>query len=173
MASPAATAKMPISVANRKAPTAGFTLLELLVVLAIAGLLAALVPPAFNQMLEASRYRATVRDVLASLHQARAQALVQGRPQQFVFDAAGRRFTHADAPWQAIPESVKLSMVAGEGVAADGLLAIEFFPVGGATGGTVLLCRNAGSGMVLQVDWLTGQITQQALTGPVNGVSCG
>ncbi len=178
MASPVATAKMPTSAASPErlaaAGAAGFTLLELLVVLAIAGLLAALAPPAFTQMMDASRYRSTVRNVLATLHEVRAQSVAQGRPRQFVFDAEQRRFALDGARWQTIPEAVQLTVLAGEGVASEpGFLAIEFFPLGGATGGTVLVCRSSGAGVRITVDWLTGQISQQVSAGQVSEAGCG
>ena len=41
--------------------------------------------------------------------------------------------------------------------------AIRFFPDGGATGGSIEVVRPSGTGARIQVDWLSGRITQEAL----------
>jgi general secretion pathway protein H len=38
---------------------------------------------------------------------------------------------------------------------------ITFLPEGGATGGTLELLRQSGSGVRVRVDWLFGQVTQE------------
>jgi type IV fimbrial biogenesis protein FimT len=69
---------------------AGLTLPELIVVLAIAAILAAMAVPNMGQVLQAQRFRIAVNDLYGSIGMARAQALarnarVQVRPR----DAAG------------------------------------------------------------------------------------
>ena len=63
---------------NRIRP-AGFTLVELLVTLAVMSIVASMALPAFNTMVESNRRAATVNDLLGSLHTARAEAITRNR----------------------------------------------------------------------------------------------
>lgn len=58
----------------------GFTLVEVLAVLTLAGLLAALALPGWRNLLAGTALRAASRQTVAALHLARQQALTSGRP---------------------------------------------------------------------------------------------
>ena len=63
-----------------------------------------------------------------------------------------------------LPESIEVdATVAGIEVVDQASAAIRFLPEGGATGGTVAITRKSGGGTRITVDWLSGQLTQQAL----------
>ncbi len=147
--------------ANR--PRQGFTLLELLVVLAIGSLLVALVPPAFDRLREVSQYRDTVRAILVDLRQARQQALAYGRAVVFQVNLADRQFGVEGRPLKALPGSVEVKTTVGVRELPDNnqAAAISFFPEGGSTGGTIELVRPSGAGVRIRIDWLFGQITQE------------
>lgn len=144
-------------------PERGFTLIELLVVLAIAGMLVALVPMAFNKMQDGSQYRDTVRSIVTQLRQARQQALSEGRNVAFQLDLKQRQFGIQGQPQRPIPTSIEVKTTAAEltSTPADGLAQIVFLPEGGATGGSIELVRASGAGVRIRVDWLLGQITQE------------
>ncbi|MBS0610954.1 MAG: prepilin-type N-terminal cleavage/methylation domain-containing protein, partial [Proteobacteria bacterium] len=57
----------------------GFTLLELLVVLVLAGIAVAVVGGSAQAYMERARYHQTVRDLASQLGRARAQCMQQGR----------------------------------------------------------------------------------------------
>jgi type IV fimbrial biogenesis protein FimT len=59
---------------------AGFTLLELMVVLAIAGVLMAVGIPAMGDFIRNSRITSAANDVMAALHFARSEAIKRRRP---------------------------------------------------------------------------------------------
>ncbi|MFZ4480370.1 MAG: GspH/FimT family pseudopilin [Rhodoferax sp.] len=144
----------------------GFTLLELLVVLAIGSLLVALVPPAFDRLREVSQYRDTVRAIVVDLRQARQQALSHGQTVSFRVDLADRKFGIEGRPLKALPSSVEVKTTVGTQELPDNTqqTAIVFLPEGGSSGGTIELVRASGAGVRIRVDWLFGQITQQART---------
>lgn len=63
----------------RSAATAGFTLLELLVTVAILAILATLATPSFTSLINSNRLTAQANEVVASLQLARTEAIKQNR----------------------------------------------------------------------------------------------
>jgi general secretion pathway protein H len=177
MAPPVATARTPIFATPaeaRRAPRAahraaarGFTLVELMVALAIAALAIAVVPPSLQKLREGMAYRDTVRSVVTGLRAARERALVEGRETRFYVDLAGRRYGPDPQALRALPESLQMHViVAGiEMSEASGqrLAAIRFLPQGGATGGSVDVLRPGVGGVRITVDWLSAAVSQTPL----------
>lgn len=60
---------------NRIAPVSGFTLVELVVVLAIAALLTVLAVPSFTELIEGQRARAAASDLMIALAKTRSEAI--------------------------------------------------------------------------------------------------
>jgi general secretion pathway protein H len=151
--------------AVRLRPDAGFTLLELLVVLAIASLLIALVPIAFDRLREGTQYRDALRTMQSEMRQARQQAVTQGRAVRFQVDLAGRTYGVVGKVEHPIPEKLQVrATVASVEMQANQIAAIQFLPSGGATGGSFDLLRPSGAGTRLKVDWLSGRVVQETLT---------
>lgn len=141
----------------------GFTLVELLVVFAIMALVVGLVPMAFERMRDTAQYRDTLRSMMSEMRVARSQALATRSETRFVVDLSRRSYGIAGDPEHALPESLAMrATVAGIEVQGQEA-AIRFFPDGGATGGSIEIVRPSGTGARLQVDWLSGRITQEAL----------
>lgn len=142
----------------------GFTLVELLVVFAIGALLIAIVPLAYERVRESAQYRQVLRDMMTGLRQARQTAIGSGEVVRFRIDLAERRFGVDGRPGAPIDEPLQVRAVVGDTELQAGQIAsIAFLPDGGGTGGSIELIRPSGAGTRLRVDWLTGQITQEAL----------
>jgi general secretion pathway protein H len=142
----------------------GFTLVELLVVLALLALLAALVPPSFERLRESMQYRDTLRRVLGDLRTARQQAQAQGADVRFSIDIPGRNFGIEGRPRSDIPASLQIRYTAAQiEVTAQQKVSIRFHPQGGATGGSLELVRASGAGTRITVDWLSGAVSQMAI----------
>lgn len=140
---------------------AGFTLLELVVVMAIAGLLLAVLPFAFVKMRDTAEYRASIREVVATLRQARTQATQSGRPVVVTVDPDARLYGIGDEPSREVPESLSLRLTAAASdVGQHGRGRIRFYPDGSSTGGSIEILRPTGDGMQVRVDWLYGRISQ-------------
>lgn len=141
----------------------GFTLVELLVVLAIMGLLVSIVPGAFAKMREGAQYRDTLRAMVSDLRQARHQAGAEARETEFKLDLTQRRFGVVGQPDKAIPDSLQIQATVASKELSQGVAAIRFLPQGGATGGSIDVMRSVGNGTRLTVDWLSGRISQAPL----------
>lgn len=144
----------------------GFTLIELLVVFAIGALLVALVPPAFQRLQEGSQYRDAVRSIVAGLRQARNTALTEKRGITFAMDLDARSYGIEGLAPKSLPVSLEVKTIVGtrSGEGQGRKPAIVFLPDGGSTGGSVELIRPNGGGVVIKVDWLFGQVTQESRT---------
>lgn len=159
-----ATAAEPPPGPQSRARSAGFTLIELVVALAIAAALAALVPPALGALRDGMNYRDTVREVFTGLRAARETARTEGRESRYRVDLAGRRFGSDNGTWRELPQPLQLRVVvAGIEWSDREVGAIRFLPQGGATGGSIDVLRADRSGVRITVDWLSGAVSQTPL----------
>ena len=78
--------------------TAGFTLLEMLVLLALIAAASVLAMAAFGDGLRGARLQAAAKEVAAQLRFTRAVAIASGVPQDFVIDPRARAW-RAAAGW--------------------------------------------------------------------------
>jgi len=137
----------------------GFTLLELLVVLALATALIALVPPLIATAIPGTELKASARKVAAGLRLAREEAIRSGRDVAFVLDLEEHSY-HIEGAFRRIllPQSLNLRLeVAETEMNRDQSGAIRFFPDGSSTGGRIIL-EHDGSGWQIGAQWLTGRI---------------
>jgi general secretion pathway protein H len=144
---------------DRRTDQRGFTLLELLVVLAIIGLVVALVPGFMLRSQPQLDIAVAARAIANGLRQARSEAVVRNRSQVFVLDVDERVFRSGDRPPVRIDDGIALSFqTARSQVLADGIGQIRFFPDGSSTGGLI----SVGLGDLqtqVRSDWLTGLVT--------------
>ena len=138
---------------------AGFTLVELVVATAIAGLLLAVAVPAGMRMYQSMQYRSAVGDVLSGLASARHRSIVRGAAQDLEIDPRANRMRLGDKVWQ-FPAGMELAVHSAGELNRDGLGVIRFYPAGGSSGGGVDIESPAGHRVKINVDWLTGHLSQ-------------
>ena len=136
----------------------GFTLLELIVTLAILAVVVALVTPSIGRGTEAVRMRAEVAGFSALLRHARERAIVSQKPQAVVIDVDAQRVSiRAGGPDGEVRETRALSDRLIVQATPPPALTVRFDPQGGSTGGDFRLSSGA----------ITYRVTVDALTGRV------
>jgi general secretion pathway protein H len=136
----------------------GFTLLELVVTLAIVALAVGLAIPTIGRSTEAVRVRAEVAGFSAVLRHARERAIVTRRPQAVVVDPAARRVNLvAGGPEGEVRETRALSERLTVEANPPPALVVRFEPQGGSSGGDFRL-SSGGIAYRVSVDALTGRV---------------
>lgn len=143
---------------------AGFTLLELLVVLALAALAATVVGSGAQSFMERSRYHESVRGIATQLGRARAVCVEEGRAVVVTYDPQQRQLMVDGKHRLSIPPSLQVHWEPAQGQArsplGDGQPIFVFNADGGAIGGRFGVARESGQGVAFQVNWLLGTVEQ-------------
>lgn len=138
---------------------AGFSLLELLIALAILALSVSLVGVAFARSSAGFRFDAAAQELTLSLREAQARALRSGRDVAVVIDVDTRKYQLQSDPAVQLPAEAIINVVsASEAMAASRRPAIVFSPEGGSTGGAITLSLQDRK-RIISVDWLTGVVS--------------
>jgi general secretion pathway protein H len=139
----------------------GFTLLELVVTLAVLALAVGLAVPTIGRSTEAIRVRAEVAGFAAMLRHARERAIVTSTPQAVVVDPEARRISRlAGGPDGEVRETRVLSERLSLEASPPPALVVRFEPQGGGSGGDFRL--TAGTVVYrVSVDALTGRVRSQ------------
>jgi general secretion pathway protein H len=133
---------------------AGFTLLELLIVLGILGLTVALAVPVFSRAMPGIELRTSARAVAAELRASRSHALTINDEVAVAVDVEGRTVGRL-----ALDPDIGVGLfTAAEEVTERGVGRIRFYPDGSSTGGRIRLVAGAGKYDV-DVDWISGAVT--------------
>lgn len=137
----------------------GFTLLELLVVLALLAMTYALIPPMFNVGGSTAELKAGARQVAAGLRNARSQAITSRDEATLTLDVEARSFRiSGDGKTRSLPRQAQIGVFTAQGEVLDAsTAAIRFYPDGSSTGGRVTLAMGERK-FHIDVDWLTGQV---------------
>ena len=146
---------------SRTETQAGFTLLELLVVLVILALAATAVMSIGRASLESARARSFMVEAEALFREARTQAIETHTPTAVTIDVKGRRLSLEGGRSLEMPKGVSLDarVAVPKG---GGLPAVRFFPSGSSSGGELAFSFR-GRSYGLHINWLTGRADAQAL----------
>ena len=138
---------------------AGFTLIEVVCVLAIVALLAALVLPAFPTATSQTRLAGYAVDVAALLKGDRNAAIRSHAMVSTLLDVDRRAVrSGARAVAVQVPQDVAFSALLAQRCAGRMVgSTIDFFPSGASCGGVIAISRQ-GVGYQIRVNWLTGGV---------------
>lgn len=172
----------------------GFSLVELLIAAAIAGILAAIAFPTFAGLSGAARIREAARDINSELRRARQSAITKNREYRICVDldnelymrergkisnnktvsqeacgAAGGDW-ESETGWIAMPAGININCSTVSGNATTGIKAYKLNPNGTSSSGTIFLIGQNGSRFKIIVTSTTGRVRIERYTGTS---SCG
>ncbi|MCB1379284.1 MAG: prepilin-type N-terminal cleavage/methylation domain-containing protein [Alphaproteobacteria bacterium] len=152
------TPTFPTDQARRRA--AGFTLVELLAVLAILSLAAGATIYASGRSIETARFRAFLLDTSAALTEGRTTAIRSTNEVVFQIDTENRKLGYfGGGPVIDVPSNVELKAdLAADETRQDGTYGIRFYPTGSSSGGTLAFSYR-GQVYEIRVNWLTGNVS--------------
>jgi general secretion pathway protein H len=138
---------------------AGFTLLETVCVLAIIGLLAALVLPAIPRATSQARLAGYAVEIAALLKGDRNAAMHHQVAVVTALDPDRRTVrSGATGSLVALPADVSFDALLAQRCASQRVgSTIDFFPSGASCGGVIAISRQ-GVGYRIRVNWLTGGV---------------
>ncbi len=139
---------------------AGFTLVELLAVLAILAIAVTAFSFRSTSSLETANFRAFMVKASAAMSEGRVDAIRQTEEKVFTIDLKNRRLAYpAGDRFLTLPNGVDLTAtVAASEHYEDGTIGIRFYPTGASSGG-ILAFSFRGQIYEVRVNWLTGNVS--------------
>ena len=113
----------------------GFTLVELLVVMALLALVVGLVATSLSRSISGAESRVAARKIVAALRYTRTQAILQKTETVFMVDTEERSYQAPDRNEVVLPEGIDVLLTTARSeLTSETAGGIRFFPDGGSTG---------------------------------------
>ena len=147
----------PIPAPTVATAEAGFTLIELMVTLAIVAVVVGLAMPRFGASMSHASLHSTVQQIAAELRATRSAAMASNDEKTLLIDVDAHSYrSDVNTDLRLIPAGVRIE-VSGSGVASLGQTTklLRFLPDGSGGPGTLRFVDD-GRSATLTVDWLTG-----------------
>lgn len=138
---------------------AGFTLLEILLVMTLAALVLTVVPVSFNAMVPHAEHKAAVSRLVSALRAARGLAVRERHEVTLILDLQYRRYhLRGSEQLTQLPDSLSLHVSTPFHAVRDAqTVAINFFPDGSSSGALIEMGLEDETYQV-EVDWLSGRV---------------
>lgn len=129
----------------------GFTFVEVIIVLIILGMAAALTLPFVGRSLDSIRNRAAVRRVASFLNNSRLKSVNKALPVEVVYDFDSRSFSQnfvdekGEKSVYELPKGIRVVSIERNGESIEeGDVSIFFYPLGDSSGASILLAESDG-----------------------------
>lgn len=136
----------------------GFTLFELLLVIVLASITAAILAPSLGRGMQTATERSALASMVGALRSARVQAIASGQAVEVNFDLESRLVRGPGRRPAAWPADFTVRLHTARELGA----AFAFYPDGAASGGNILVTRGQARWRI-DISWLTGSVTLRAL----------
>ena len=144
-----------------RARQSGFTLIELVAVVALIGIALGVISLSFSKSMNSAKVQAASRDLVAALRYTRGQAIVKNRQAALDLDMQNNTYQAPGKPLVKLPQDMRMTLLTADSEqtgASSGR--IRFFADGASTGGHVSIFAGQREWRV-NVNWLTGQVTRE------------
>jgi general secretion pathway protein H len=156
---------LPRGARRARSGEAGFTFLEILLVVGIIAVAATLVAPAIDAGMRAREVRSSVRSFVATLRTLQSDARLTGRPQYLVIDPRDNVLEVPDREASvALGDVAQMTQARGGELDPNGLLRVTFYPNGSTSGLDVVIDDRetpGDVGFLVRLDPLIGIVTIQ------------
>ena len=138
----------------------GFTLIEIIVVLAIGAGVLALVSGVVFRGTSTSDLKAAARTLASGLRHAQSTAMATRRDALLTLDLDAREYyLPSDTRAHKLPDGLELKLFTAQSEAvSEKKGAIRFYPDGSSTGGRITV-QTGERKFLVDVDWLTGRVS--------------
>lgn len=143
---------------SSSASQSGFTLLEIVVAVAIMAIVVSVSVPLMQRLFQSSQYQSAVNDVVTMLSSARLMAVRQGADVDVLINPQTREISRGDSV-HSLPKSLQLEVLGSHELNREGVGVIRFYADGGSSGGYVNLTSEGNATVQVQVDWLLGRVS--------------
>ena len=150
--------------ANQSFPRRAFTLIEIMIVVAIIGLIAAVGVPSMLLAFHKEGIRLAVSDVKELLSDARAQAILKGQKTEVVFHPVDRRIEGVGKSVQ-LPDGIEMAMLDINllDFAESDVARLRFFP-NGTCDELVLILHGGDAWQKISLEYSTSIASSQPVT---------
>ena len=139
----------------------GFTLIELVAVVALIGIALSVVSLSFSKSMNSAKVQAASRDLVAALRYTRGQAIVKNKQAALDLDMQNNTYQAPGKPLVKLPKEMHMTLLTAESEQTGTTSGrIRFFADGASTGGHVSIFAGQREWRV-NVSWLTGQVTRE------------
>lgn len=139
----------------------GFTLLEILIVLALSSVLLTFVAPNLYRSIAGTDLSVTTKELTRALKKSRSEAINSSRPVSLILNVDKHYFQFSfDSKNYPLADNVGLTLLTGKKLVQGARGAIFFYPDGSSSGGLITL-QLGERRQQIDINWLTGEVAVQ------------
>ena len=137
---------------------AGFSLIELLMVMTLIALAASVVPAVLFKNQDQTRVTSVAREIVSSLRAARTDAMARQTPVRYTLDLEAQSHQVTGRESRQLPGAVQLAATVPAAFIEGSRASVVFFPDGSSVGGQIEV-RSGTHRKDIDIRWLTGRVS--------------